>query len=115
MDHRRETTNTDGLEVRRQSFKVGRVARIGVDVIKRQLPLPIGIDRPIILATGDGVVPGASLAETVLQVLQRPGLPIGAGLDASGVRLEQVRVGNWQIVQAPIHRGVGGAVDASAA
>jgi len=47
--------------------------------------LPVGIDGAVVLAAGDRVVPRAGLAKAVLEVLQRPSLQVGAGLDAGGM------------------------------
>src|SRR5271154_1467121 len=65
----------------------GRIDQVRLErrLRARRLARPIGIDRPIVLAAGDGVVPAARLAEAPLQVLQRPALQIGAVLDACGV------------------------------
>ena len=62
----------------------GRVGQVLVEggLRSRRFPLAVRVDRAIVLAAGDGVVPDARLAEAALQVLQRPGLQIGAGLDA---------------------------------
>ena len=62
----------------------------------------LGLTGALVLAAGDGVVPGPGLAELALQVLQRPGLQVGAGLDPEGVhparrrRTDAVELGHRQ-------------------
>src|SRR5262249_34334095 len=52
-----------------------------------RLALTIGIYRPQVLPPRDPVIPGAALAEPGLQLLERPGLEVGAGVNAEPVHL----------------------------
>ena len=46
-----------------------------------------GLTAAVVLAAGDGVVPGAGLAEILLQELEDLRLEVGAGIDAKAAHL----------------------------